>query len=133
MESELPFFTEYTINSIEQIKNRQHIKVTDHVRIYYEVYRDPGNGFEFAVMRFVSHFVDDDHSKEKDLFEQPGFKAEALFYGVARYDGIRHLYMGEPHTNDHGYLYYPDIDVLTKVFTELAKLESQYCATHKKD
>ena len=52
---------------------------------------------------------------------------ECLFRGVAYFDSIRHLYVGDEQTDNAGYLYYPDLDKMVAALRMLRKLERKFC------
>jgi hypothetical protein len=80
-----------------------------------------GSGFDFVVTEFVSCGAD----RGRKCYEDPTLRVERIAYGVAYFDGLRHVNMGE---SGEGYLYYPDALALSVVFTQLRYFEQMYCS-----
>lgn len=89
------------------------------LRIYYKPDKDKElkYGFFFYCVEAVAWEAD----SEKPI----GWKC--IFHGIARFDGIRHFYLGDIQTFNDCYLYYPDLDIMISFLQELKKLEKEFC------
>lgn len=118
-------------NTGELIQNWSHITIDQHdnVRLYFKPDSGDQQGFCFACVKFVSCDAEPGNEWEKEDLE-----VEILIAGEARFDGMRHIFSGADEFNEKkepkftGYLYYPDTTVLARLFTELSKLEREYCS-----
>ena len=54
-------------------------------------------------------------------------EVSCIFYGVAYFDGVRHLYFGDEGTDNFGYLYYPKLDLINSMLQCLKMLEKKFC------
>ena len=118
---DIPLFTELRYDSGVYVHTSNHISVERDCRVYYEA-TGRKLGFDFYVTDFVSSSGNTD-----DPYDDPGLRVECLFNGVAMFDGIRHLYMGDKTTDNEGYLYYPSSMLIAKVFAALRVLEERFC------
>ena len=89
-------------------------EVTDLVRVYLTP-KGERNGFNFCVVEVVS-YADEVWGVESEL----DFLIQD---SQAMFDGVRHLYVG----GDEGYLYYPSLSTMVKVFEVLEGLVEEYC------
>lgn len=107
--------------------NCQHVRINDNVRLWY-VPRGEGNGFDFFVGRFYTCDAEDAPWRDMatDLMTHPDTQVECMFHGIAFFDGVRHLYMGDE-TEHEGYIFYPDLADLTCALAALTALELQLC------
>lgn len=79
-------------------------------------------GFDFYATAWVSNRGD------YEAYETGSeTTVECIFRGYAAFDGIRHLYWGDPETENEGYDYYPNLGELQWLLSELQKLEDKYC------
>jgi len=85
-------------------------------RLYYKPSEIEKNGFRFYCVECVVW----------DSNENPDGWV-CIFNGIARFDGIRHFYLGDAQTFNDGYLYYPNFEVMEFFLKELKKLEKKYC------
>lgn len=103
-----------------------YINLSNDVRMYYSPNTD-FNGFDFWVLSGTSEAVGDDHVPGKWSWNPDKIQVEMIFHGVAYFDGIRHLYMGDPSNEDEGYIYYPDMKELSQLMIVLNDLQYIYC------
>ena len=103
-------------HSKEKVVNWRYVDVDNCTRILLKVLHN--GGFYFYVLSSISHI--------EEPFEQE-CEVSCLFSGIAYYDVIRHLYMGDGQTNNEGYLYYPNFKLIKEVFYQLEILQSEYC------
>ena len=52
---------------------------------------------------------------------------EILYYGIAYFDGVRHIYLGSDKTNNYGYINYPNTKIHSDILFNLQLLEDKYC------
>lgn len=102
----------------KRVRVSEFVEVRSDVRVYYCPLTDGGNGFLFTVMEWVSSPI-----TATDRWDD--CEVEFIAHGVAYYDGLRHVHMGEQ--DAAGYLYYPDPTVIAEVFVTLRRLEVEYC------
>lgn len=126
---EVPFYREI-LNDYpkELVHTWEYIKIGKDCRLHYKTikYNDKIYGFYFHSVLWCGN----DWVKEyddKDNFEKKNVIAETLLHGISNFDGIRHLYFGSEQSENKGYFYYPDLDLLNKIIIELAKLEKECC------
>jgi len=105
-------------NPHTKVKDCQFEAIDEDTRVYYRA-EDGKNGFVFYACHVVSH------SGEVWNYEQS--KVECLFWGVARFDGARRLYVGDGVTGAEGYLYYPDLNQLSAILLKVKELETRFC------
>ncbi|MDH3324019.1 MAG: hypothetical protein OEL89_00110 [Candidatus Peregrinibacteria bacterium] len=112
---------------IEQIShpmNKKKIEKWKYLEVentFFWIWYDPidlneKQGFYFYVTEIITW----------DINNKPS-TFSCLFYGVAYWDGIRHLYMGDDQMNNYGYLYYPHLKDINDVLKELIKIKKIYC------
>lgn len=106
---------------------KDYIEIRENVRLYYEriIYDNPEDkaGFEFIAVECNGWTCD---GKNEYNFS-PKSTVEILISGIAYFDGIRHLYVGDEKSGNYGYLYYTNLVILKELFTELRKLEEKFC------
>ena len=73
-----------------------------------------GGGFHFVAYEWYSS------EESEELYS-------VVAFGTAYFDGMRHLYFGDPYDDALGYLHYPKTDQLAALLTELRTLETLYC------
>lgn len=96
------------------------LKNNDRHLIYYKPNAEDGNGFKFKIVHNTVI--------ENTVTEVIKNECEILFEGVAYFDGIRHLYIGNNLTDNKGYFYYPEVDVLIALLEVLRDLENEFCS-----
>ena len=85
--------------------------------IVYEGSKD--NGFEFICLKWASGL-----GRKDGGFDD---RYEIMLTGRATFDGMRHLYFGDPKTDNYGYFYYPDLPRILEVLTFLDELQVKLC------
>lgn len=92
----------------------------DNTRIYYHGIKE-SSSFDFIVVDFMQATLG------KNYWEDPTseLEVEVVMTGEALFDGIRHMTTGD--VDNHGYSYYPDSAKMISIWTELRKLETEYC------
>lgn len=95
------------------------------VRVYYKSFDVDKNGFSFYAVIYVGH-QNFEHDKENVWNPEYTF-VECLFQGVAFFDGVRHLYMGDEQTDNEGYHYYPNLETNIAALKIIRELEIKYC------
>jgi hypothetical protein len=110
------------LNPPIKVEDCENIRLAeDKVRIYYQL-KTPGNGFYFYACEWAGSGVEwGDHWGDSTY-------VKCLFHGVAMFDGIRHLYMGDEATETENYIDYPNTQNLAEVFKNLKVLEEKYCS-----
>jgi hypothetical protein len=99
------------------------VQETD-VRVYY----DPsavGLGFDFYAVYKTGYECNE--VTDKNEWDERYCRVECVFRGVAYSDGIRHLYYGDKVTDNFGYHYYPNLEVILAAILTLRELEKKYC------
>jgi len=97
------------------------------VRVYYKA--DDGDlpsGFCFYCVAITAEYSTEREAMA-DKWSPAHTAVECLFRGVAYFDSIRHLYVGDEQTDNAGYLYYPDLDKMVAALRMLRKLERKFC------
>lgn len=104
---------------IENWKFRE-IKIPERnteMRLYYNPFSMMEKiGFEFYAVDCC--VWNDNHEPEE---------WDSIFHGNAHFDGIKHLYFGDPQTDNEGNFYSPSISDLILICQELKKLEQEFC------
>ena len=108
----------------ERIINWKYISLKeDTIRIYYKTHEpiEEKLGFKYYIIEgiakdYTNGVLDKDYSSWN-----------CLFNGIAYFDGVRHLHLGDVQTENEGYLYYPHLSDLILILQELKKLEQKYC------
>lgn len=93
-----------------------------YLRLYYAVDGNK-NGFMFYALQWVGNVASDDYTPWKPEETM----VDCLYNGIAFFDGIRHLYMGDKQTGNYGYDYYATLEDHVLILAELRKLELKYC------
>jgi len=101
--------------------------VEETIRIYFKpsTTEDPeteGMGFAYYVVTWASSRGETD-----SIWTSKECYVECLFMGEARFDGMRHHYMGDEQTDNYGYIYYANLTHHIKVLEALRELEHKYC------
>ena len=97
------------------------IQISRDVRLWYQ---NREKAFYFYSGRWAGAAGYGDPT-ERDIWKMPDVEIECLFHGVAYYDGVRHLYMGDKASDNEGYLYYFDVRDGVKIFQALDRLEGE--------
>lgn len=130
MTENIILFKDLSTNGVSW-QNKPFVEILEnHLRIYYSIKGDgkEEHGFDFVVVEFASITMDDDYSDEESPFDnKTSFKAYVLLHGIADFDCVWHLYMGHETTENEGYLYYPNMEIMPVIFEELNKLSKKYC------
>ena len=87
---------------------------TSNIKVHYEPNDKDKNGFKFKIVEF---------SEECDGV----IKWALVMHGIAYFDGIRHLSVGEDEDKPDGYLHYSDPKAMAMLFKILESLEIMYC------
>lgn len=95
------------------------------VRIYYKANEEKGLGFNFYAIEKTGHVCNE--QTKKDEWHKDYCMVDCVFQGIAYFDGIRHLYYGDEKTENFGYHYYPDLEMITDSLKGLRELEKKYC------
>lgn len=61
-----------------------------------------------------------------DIWYGDEVQIECVFHGIAYYDGLRHLWMGDKRSSNEGYLYYADVRDLIEVLKAIDALEQRF-------
>ncbi len=108
----------------EKIINWKYISLKeDMIRIYYKIHEPTEDklGFKYYIIEGIAkNYIENKLSEVYDTWN-------CLFKGIAYFDGVRHLYLGDEQTENKGYLYYPQLSNLILILQELKKLEQKYC------
>lgn len=129
-----PLYTEI-VNDYpkELIHEWPFIQIDKYTRLHYkQVDTEEGEkyGFYFHSVKHTGHTLSDfkNNIHYSDIpFENSTTTVESLLWGIAYFDGVRHLYFGTQESKNDGYFYYPDFDIISKINIELVKLEQLYC------
>tara|TARA_R100000655_G_scaffold106485_1_gene155869 strand:+ start:930 stop:1325 length:396 start_codon:yes stop_codon:yes gene_type:complete len=95
------------------------------VRIYYKPNEVKGLGFNFYALEKTGHVCNNE--TKKDEWHKDYCGVECVFEGIAYFDGIRHLYYGNEKTQNFGYHYYPNLEMIASAILKLRELEKKYC------
>lgn len=112
------------IDSNELVINWELIRL-DSLIVFYKIITNEKNeneplGFYFSSCEICGGY--EEYDKEEYL-------VEPLFSGVAYFDGIRHLFLGDQNQYDNfGYLNYPKVQNLINILSALKDLEKKYCS-----
>lgn len=96
-------------------------KYQDLNRIYYKSMAEEDPDMSGFIFYCVNGMLEEDEPE-----------VEVICAGYGFYDGVRHIYFHQdPESSEDynfdGYLYYPDINDLISMLSELKKLEVKYC------
>jgi hypothetical protein len=124
---ERPLISTFTFCSTNEAKvlGNAFIKIDDWCRLYYAP-KEERSGFDFCVIQVTQASGFD----EPDPFTKPDTQGEVVCRGYGFFDGVRHLYFGAEESDNEGYLYYPNLQKLVRIFTSLWRLEEAYCTEH---
>lgn len=95
------------------------------IRIYYKPKAEEGMGFDFYAAENTG-YICNEHTA-KDEWHTESCHVECVFYGIAYFDGIRHLYYGCEQTENYGYHYYANLVTIVDALNKLKELEKKYC------
>ena len=107
----------------EQVFNWDYIPVDGLCRIYYKIDFSV-SGFSFYILESIGS---EEYRGNLDDWSPKHSFVEILWHGNTFFDGIRHLYQGSELTDNYGYLYYPDVPRIIKIFGNLHDLQKKYC------
>jgi len=106
------------------------IEVPNHnVRVYYKANEETGLGFDFYAIENIGGICTPEY--EKDNLDKDNSFASCLFQGMAYFDGIRHLYMGDEATDNFGYHYYVSLETNIETLKVIRELEKKYCRDYE--
>ncbi len=116
----------------EFIKDWQYISSStpEGWRIYYKVReksiydKEPKSGFDFmsvTLTGWLFHLENDNNP-----WNSEGTEVDILYYGVAYFDGIRHMWHGDNGIQP-GYDNYPNLYEYIDILNALLELEDKYC------
>lgn len=110
----------------EPVCTWQYIEVTDHnVRVYFKAENEIGLGFIFYAVENIGHVCVPE--TENDNWHPDYTMVQCMYQGVAYFDGIRHLYMGDEFTDNYGYHYYASLESNMATLKVIRDLEVKYC------
>ena len=98
----------------------EYVDVSKECRLYFSPDKKEGCGFDFYAVQWCAG--DPIESGSEEVY------ADCLIHGFALFDGIRHLYFGDQETDNFGYLYYQDVELLREALACLLRLEGKYCS-----
>lgn len=101
----------------------------DNVRIYYKADEEIGSGFIFYAIGNIGHLCVPE--TENNEWHPEYTNVECVYHGVAYFDGIRHLYMGDDQTDNYGYHYYANLESNIETLKIIRELEKKYCRDHE--
>lgn len=91
------------------------------IRIYYKIEEDgPGLGFLFYVAEVTGHAVN------ANVWDKESY-AVCLYHGIATFDGVRHMHVGDEQGDGIGYLNYPNMAAHIFIYETLRDLETRHC------
>ena len=79
------------------------------------------NGFDAMAVRFISC------TSDGNFWDCPNLEVEQLFKVTAYFDGVRHLEFNCDAGDMAGYIYYPNMPELIKLFQKLREIEVAEC------
>src|SRR3990167_5609258 len=97
------------------------------IRVYY---RERKTGFIFYAIENVGHICVPE--TEHDEWHPKYTHVDCVYQGIACFDGVRHLYMGDEETDNYGYHYYPNIESNIETLKVIRELEIKYCRDRMK-
>jgi len=120
----------HTYNKDERICDWSFIEIFNkRIRVYYKPNEEIGLGFDFYAVENIGGYCTDEYKKDK--WSINSCFIQCLFTGIARFDGIRHLYMGDDVTNNFGYHYYANIEGNIETLRVIRELEKKYCRDYQ--
>lgn len=103
----------------------QYIVAVGNVRVYFKAEPEIGSGFLFyAVENTGSVCVSEN---ENNNWHPDYTFVKCVFQGIACFDGVRHLYMGDAFTDNYGYHYYSNLETNIETLKAIRELEIKYC------
>lgn len=117
----------------EPVQTWAHQTLTPEIRLYYKPLESDEDriGFEFSVVEWTSgqglRNFDGDLLADPEAEAEAEAEAQVLFCGIAYFDGVRHLYMGDEQSDNYGYLYYPDLKKIVLIMEALERLVTEHC------
>jgi hypothetical protein len=119
-------FEKYESHKNEEVWEWEFLQVQGYdVRIYFKPNEKKGLGFNFYAVEKVGHECNAETKKNE--WHKDYCDVECLFRGVAYFDGIRHLYYGDEKTDNFGYHYYANLEMMSSAILVLRELEKKYC------
>ena len=110
----------------ERVCDWDFIKIINHdVRVYYKAKEEAKSGFIFYAVNNIGGICTDEYNK--DNWHTDSCFVSCLFQGIAHFDGIRHLYMGDEATDNFGYHYYANLETNIETLKVIRELEKKYC------
>jgi len=110
----------------EEVCKWKFLQIKDcEVRIYYKPNEEKGLGFNFYAVEKTGHVCNNE--TKKDEWHKDYCYVECVFKGIAYFDGIRHLYYGDEKTENFGYHYYANLEMIASAILGLRELEKKYC------
>lgn len=109
------------------VHNWEFKELTETVRVYYkqnETYNSRLTGFRFLALSWTGGI-----NEYWDLDSE----FEIIYQGIAQFDGVRHLYMGDDYNDSKGYIYYPSLNDHILVFKTLQELQQLFCQKDQLD
>lgn len=114
----------------ERVCDWNFIEVPNHnVRVYYKENEETGLGFDFYAIKNTGGVCTSEYNK--DNWNVDSCFPSCLFQGIAYFDGIRHLYMGDEVTDNFGYHYYADLEINIETLKIIRELEKKYCRDYE--
>lgn len=114
----------------ERVCDWNFIEVQNHnVRVYYKPNEEIGLGFNFYAVENIGGVCTPEY--DKDNWNVDSCFASCLFQGIAYFDGIRHLYMGDEATDNFGYHYYASLETNIETLKVIRELEKKYCRDYE--
>ncbi|HYH14642.1 MAG TPA: hypothetical protein VD794_05465 [Flavisolibacter sp.] len=115
----------------ERICDWKYIEVPNYrVRVYYKEDAEKGLGFLFYAVENTGYTIVPE--TENNIWHPTYASVQCLYNGIAYFDGIRHLYMGDELTNNYGYHYYADLDMNIATLKVIRELEIKFCRDYEK-
>ena len=117
-------------NSNERVCDWEFIEVKGHnIRVYYKANEEKGLGFVFYAIENIGHVCVPE--TENNEWHPEYTNAECVYQGIAYFDGIRHLYMGDEATDNYGYHYYANLESNIETLKVIRELEKTYCRDYE--
>ena len=113
----------------ERICDWDFIEVSSDARVYYKPKQEVGTGFDFYAVENIGGVCTPEY--ENDNWDADSCIVLCVFQGIAYFDGVRHLYMGDEVTDNFGYHYYPTIETNIEALKAIRELEKKYCRDYE--
>jgi hypothetical protein len=114
----------------ERVCDWTFIEIHDrNVRVYYKPNEQVGLGFNFYAVENTGGVCTPEY--DKDNWNADSCFVRCLFQGIAYFDGIRHLYMGDELTCNFGYHFYPSLETSVETLKVIRELEKKYCRDYE--